>query len=72
MSKPVKKPKTGDLIRIRRIEMGMTQKDLAKKCKWKSDTMVAHYEAGRTVPLVRNLIKIAKVLKCKFQDLLPQ
>lgn len=72
MSKPRRKQTTGDLIRYHRLRKGLTQQDLAKKCKWRSKTMIAHYEAGRTVPLVRNMILIAKKLECKFQDLLPE
>lgn len=55
-------------IKKKRLALNMSQEDLAKKVGVDRSS-VAKWENGFT-PTVANLRKIAKVLKCKLDDLL--
>lgn len=53
----------GERIKQRRLELEMTQDELAKKLGYASRVSVNKYELGRTMPLDR-LEKFAEVLQC--------
>ena len=53
----------GDRIKSRRIELGMTQDELAKKCGYKSRTSINKIESSRDLPL-RKVSVVAKALEC--------
>ena len=52
----------GKKIKMARVELDMTQTDLANKIKNKQKS-VSRYENGASVPSLETMAKIAKVLK---------
>ena len=54
--------KLGKKIKLARIELGLTQTELAEKINGKQKS-ISGYETGATLPSIRTLIKIARVLK---------
>lgn len=61
-----------DKIRARRIELGMTQDQLAKEIGAKQ-CVVANWERGLAVPRTQMLPKVAKTLGCRhIDDLYPE
>jgi len=54
--------KPGKKIRLARVELDLTQTQLAEKISGKQKSIFG-YETGATLPSIRTLIKIAKVLK---------
>lgn len=54
--------KLGKKIKIARIELDLTQTDLAKKIGAKQKS-ISRYENGISLPSLETLVKIAKVLK---------
>ena len=54
--------KLGKKIRVARIELDLTQTQLAQRinCKQKS---ISRYETAASLPSIKTLVKIAKVLK---------
>jgi len=57
-------------IKARRLAIGLTQSQAAKRIKWQQPTW-QNYESGKRLPTAgRTLKKIAKALKCKEADLL--
>ena len=56
------KKKLGKKIKLARIELDMTQADLAKAIKAKQKS-ISRYETGLSLPSLETLVKIAKVLK---------
>ena len=52
----------GKKIKIARVEMDMTQTDLADKIKTKQKS-ISRYENGESVPSLETMAKIAKILK---------
>ena len=54
--------KLGKKIKISRIELDLTQTDLAEKIRAKQKS-ISRYENGISLPSLETLIKIAKVLK---------
>lgn len=56
-------------IKMARFDMGITQKDLAKKSKVSQST-IAHIEMGTKSPSIETLSKLAKALKLKTYELL--
>ena len=54
--------KLGKKIKLARIELDSTQTQLAEKINGKQKS-ISGYETGATLPSIRTLIKIAKVLK---------
>ncbi len=54
--------KLGKKIKLARIEHDLTQTQLAEKINGKQKS-ISGYETGATVPSIRTLVKIAKVLK---------
>ena len=49
-------------IRLCRVELDLTQTELAEKIKTKQKS-ISRYETGASLPSIRTLVKIAKVLK---------
>jgi transcriptional regulator with XRE-family HTH domain len=54
--------KIGKKIKLARIEIDLTQAQLAEKIHAKQKS-ISRYETGNTVPSVETLLKIAKVLR---------
>ncbi len=54
--------KLGKKIKIARIELDLTQTDLAKKIGAKQKS-ISRYETGLSMPSIETLVKIAKILK---------
>ena len=54
--------KLGKKIKLARVELDLTQTQLAEKISGKQKS-ISGYEAGATLPSIRTLIKIAKILK---------
>jgi len=54
--------KLGKKIKLARIELDLTQTELAEKIKTKQKS-ISRYETGASLPSIRTLIKIAKVLR---------
>jgi len=52
----------GKKIKLARVELDLTQTQLAEKISGKQKS-ISGYETGATLPSIRTLIKIAKVLK---------
>ncbi|MGD1042389.1 MAG: helix-turn-helix transcriptional regulator [Sedimentisphaerales bacterium] len=54
--------KLGKKIKLARIELDLTQTNLAKKMGVKQKS-ISRYENGISLPSIETLVKIAKVLK---------
>jgi len=54
--------KLGKKIKLARVELDLTQTQLAEKINGKQKS-ISGYETGATLPCIRTLIKIAKVFK---------
>jgi len=54
--------KLGKKIKLARVGLDLTQTELAEKISGKQKS-ISGYETGATLPSIRTLIKIAKVLK---------
>ncbi len=54
--------KLGKKIKLARVELDLTQTDLAEKIRAKQKS-ISRYENGISLPSIETLIKIAKVLK---------
>lgn len=61
----------GERIRARRIELGMTQEELARKLGYASRVSINKYELERTLS-IKNLDKFAKALECSSAYLIGQ
>ncbi|MDP8266265.1 MAG: helix-turn-helix transcriptional regulator [Candidatus Aceula meridiana] len=54
--------KLGKKIKIARVELDLTQTDLAEKIKAKQKS-ISRYENGISLPTLETLVKVSKVLK---------
>ena len=54
--------KLGKKIKLARIELDLTQAQLAKKIHAKQKS-ISHYETGTSLPSLETLVKIARALK---------
>lgn len=54
--------KLGKKIKLARVELDLTQTELAQKIGAKQKS-ISRYEAGKSVPRVETLMRIAKILK---------
>lgn len=54
--------KLGKKIKLARIELDLTQTELAEKIKTKQKS-ISRYETGASLPSIKTLVKIAKILK---------
>lgn len=61
----------GQRIKERRIQLSMTQKQLGELCGM-ADSAIRKYESGRIQPKFETLVRIAKALGVRANDLLPQ
>lgn len=60
-------PRLPDVIRTRRIELGMTQDHLAGLVKV-SQTCVARWETGTRVPAGHHLILLLRLLRISYDE----
>ena len=60
-----------DIIKSKRLALGLSQENLANQLGVKRTT-VSQWEAGRNTPKTKMLQEIAKALKCSTDDLLKQ
>jgi transcriptional regulator with XRE-family HTH domain len=58
--------KLGKKIKLARIELDMTQEDLAEAIQAKQKS-ISRYETGLSMPSLETLSKISKVLKKPFE-----
>jgi len=54
--------KLGKKIKLGRVELDLTQTQLAQKINTKQKS-ISRYETGASLPSIKTLVKIAKVLK---------
>ncbi len=54
--------KLGKKIKLARIELDLTQTQLAQKINSKQKS-ISRYETGASLPSIKTLVKIAKILK---------
>ena len=54
--------KLGNKVKLERVEMDLTQTQLAQKIGAKQKS-ISRYEAGKSVPKVETLAKLARALK---------
>ena len=54
--------KLGKKIKLARVELDLTQTQLADKINAKQKS-ISRYETGASLPSIKTLVKIAKVLK---------
>ncbi len=54
--------KLGKKIKLARVELDLTQTELAQKIHSKQKS-ISRYETGASLPSIKTLVKIAKVLK---------
>lgn len=59
----------GEKIRAKRIELGMSQEELAKKLGYKSRSSINKFELSRDLPL-NKVQEVAKALNCDAYDLI--
>ena len=52
----------GKKIKLARVELDLTQTQLAQKIGAKQKS-ISRYEAGKSVPMVETLVRLAKALK---------
>jgi len=62
MRKRIEVRKFGKNIKLARIELDLTQTQLAEKINGKQKS-ISRYETGASLPSIKTLVKIAKVLK---------
>lgn len=53
----------GERIKSKRVELGLSQDELAKRCGYKSRSSINKIELSRDLPL-RKVVQMAKVLGC--------
>lgn len=61
----------GEAIKCARKNAGMTQKQLAEKCKM-ADSAIRKYESGRIVPKIKTIEKIANALGMTTSDFISE
>lgn len=54
--------KLGKKIKLARVELDLTQTELAEKIDAKQKS-ISRYESGVTIPSIETLLKMAKILK---------
>jgi len=62
MRKRIEVRKSGKNIKLARIELDLTQTQLAQKINAKQKS-ISRYETGASLPSIKTLVKIAKILK---------
>ena len=62
----------GQNLKRLREESGLSVRELAAACGWKSHTIIAKLETGRSASITRDrLLELARALRCTMADLLP-
>lgn len=56
-------------IKKRRLELGLTQEQLAHACGWPGQSRVANYEKGLREPTINDIQTLAKVLQIEVSAL---
>ena len=69
MSRSDPRERDGNAIARRRLEMGMTQGELADRLGVKREAL-SRWENSRAVPKIDALLKMSKVLDCTVEDLI--
>lgn len=69
MSRSDPRERNGNAIARRRLEMGMTQGELADRLGVKREAL-SRWENSRAVPKIDALLKMSKVLDCTVEDLI--
>jgi len=62
MRKRVEVRKSGKNIKLARIELDLTQTQLAQRINSKQKS-ISRYETGASLPSIKTLVKIAKIFK---------
>ena len=62
MRKRIEVRKSGKNIKLARIELDLTQTQLAQETNTKQKS-ISRYETGASLPSIKTLVKIARVLK---------
>jgi len=62
MRKRIEIRKSGKKIKLARIELDLTQTQLAQKINSKQKS-ISRYETGASLPSIKTLVKIAEILK---------
>jgi len=62
MRKRIEVRKSGKNIKLARVELDLTQTQLAEKINAKQKS-ISRYETGASLPSIKTLVKIARVLK---------
>ena len=52
----------GEIIRQRRIELGLSQEELAVRCGFRSKSTISKMESGQRTTKTKNLLKVARAL----------
>jgi transcriptional regulator with XRE-family HTH domain len=52
----------GEIIRQRRIELGLSQEELAVRCGFKSKSTISKMESGQRTTKQKNLLQVARAL----------
>ncbi len=58
----MERKKLGKRIKLARVELDLTQSQLAQKINAKQKS-ISRYETGASLPSIETLVKIAKILK---------
>jgi len=62
MRKRIEVRKSGKNIKLARIELDLTQTQLVQRINFKQKS-ISGYETGASLPSIKTLVKIAKILK---------
>lgn len=54
--------KMGEIIKQRRIELGLSQEELALRCGFKSKSTISKMESGQRTTKTKNLLQVARAL----------
>lgn len=65
MKSQMDKKRFGKKIKLARVELDLTQAQLAQKINTKQKN-ISRYETGASLPSIETLVKVAKVLKKKI------
>jgi len=54
--------KMGEIIKQRRLELGLSQEELAVRCGFRSKSTISKMESGQRTTKTKNLLKVARAL----------
>jgi len=58
-------------LKENRLKVGITQKQVAEKIGVNSQERISHWEAGRNIPNLANLVKLCKLYKVNVNLIYP-